>query len=241
MKIMKKYNLKKTRILTLLIILSTMIINGCLTMQYYPAKVAEPGKAYLGGGIHEETLDGWEGDYIIVPPIFDAIFFRRGLPNNFDIGFDIHAITIIPYMLSVSGRKQFDFSNDNNDLVHSITFDIGVGIGLGAQCHTSISLIRNDFTLTFGLKKYVEVTDPSAAQPPYYRNEFLVKISKGFKNGKLNIMPILYYKAVQEYDAPSYTEFMTYIERTGWSNKQIGIGISFYFDLFKSRNIKELI
>ncbi|MCK4524036.1 hypothetical protein KAU15_03825, partial [candidate division WOR-3 bacterium] len=85
---MIKYSLKRSKILVILIILSTMIINGCLTLQYYPAEVAKPGKAYLGFGIHEETFDGWEGDYIINYPIFDAIFFRRGLPNNFDIGFD---------------------------------------------------------------------------------------------------------------------------------------------------------
>ncbi len=228
---MKKYNLKKSRIPIILIILFTMIINGCLTMQYYPAKVAKPGKMYLGIGIHEETEYGWEGDYIIAPPGYSAFFLRYGLPHNFDIGFDIHSLLIIPYLLSVSGRKQFDFSNDNNDLIHSITFDIGLGIGLGAQGHTSISFIRDDFALTFGLKKYVVLAIPGGSD--LYRNEFLIKISKNSKDKRYNVMPFLYYKAVQEYDIYSNEpgSFMTYIERTGWNNKQIGIGISFFFDL----------
>ncbi len=231
----KVYYPKISRIIIVIMVLFIMIItNGCLTMQYYPAKVAEPGEAYLGFGIHEETYSGFEGDSIIGFPVFDAVFLRYGLPNNFDIGFDIHAITIIPYILSISGRKQFDF---NNDLIHSITFDVGCGIGLGAQGHTSISLIRNDFDFTFGLKKYVLLGDPWDSMSDLFRNEFMIKISKKFKNGKLNIMPIIYYKAVQTYDIYSNDSesFLTYISRTEWRNKQIGIGISFYFDLFKSR------
>lgn len=236
----KVYCSKISRIIIVIIILFIMIINSsCLTLQYYPAKVAEPGKAYLGFGIHEETFDGLEGDYIVNYPVFDAIFFRRGLPNNFDIGFDIHAVTIIPYMLSISGRKQIDISDDSNDLIHSITFDIGCGIALVPQCHTSISFFKNDYALTFGLKKYVLMTGPGSSYSDAFRNEFLIKVSKDSKDKRFHVMPFLYYKAVQGYNTETYKEDLTYISRTGWSNKQIGIGISFYFDLFKSR--KEMI
>ncbi len=226
----EKYNLKKTKILTLIIILSTMIINGCLTLQYYPAKVAKPGKMYLGLGIHEENFYGFGKDYSNSLMIYDALFFRCGLPCNFDIGFGIHSLLVFPYMLSINARKQFDI---NNYLINSITFDAGFGIAIGAQCYTSISLIRNDYALTFGLKKFIIPGDPFSGTPSSYRTEFLLKIAKEFEYKRFNIMPILYYKATQEYYAYPYDfqTYITYMERTGWSNKQIGIGVSFYFDL----------
>ena len=227
----EKYNFRKSRILIIIVVLSTMIINGCLTLPYYPAKVAKPGKMYLGLGLHEEGFEGWDGDYIGNLTLFNAIFLRYGLPYNFDIGFDIQSILIFPNMITISSRKQFDL---NNDLIHSITFDLGFGISFLEQYCASVSLIRDDFALTFGLKKYSLGGDLMIVDPTFlFRNEFLIKISKEFKYKRFNIMPILYYKAVQEY-REQYNDFqtyLTYIERTGWNNKQIGIGISFYFDL----------
>ncbi len=193
--IKRKYNLKKTRIPIILIILLTMIINtGCLTMQYYPAKVAEPWKMYLGLGFHGESLEGWRSNSML----FAGIFFRYGLPYNFDIGFGMHAVMIFPYMVSINARKQFDF---NNDIIHSITFDAGFGISITKVLYTSISLIRNDFALTIGLKKYMLIVFPENSNS--YRNEFLIKIANELECKRFNLMPFIYYKAVQEYDAPS--------------------------------------
>ena len=198
---MKKYNLKKTKIFFIIIILFTMIINsGCLTMQYYPAKVAKPGKMYLGLGFHEETLEGLRSNLML----FAGIFFRYGLPYNFDIGLDIQSIVYFPYILHINTRKQFDF---NNDIIHSITFDIGCNIDVEffpkeKELYTSISAIRNDFALTFGFKKYVIPGNPFGGSDSY-RNEFLIKIANELECKRFNLMPFLYYKAVQEYDAPS--------------------------------------
>ena len=213
----KKNRLKKTRIIIIIIILLTMLINtGCLTMQYYPAKVAKPGKMYLGLGIHEESREGWGSGYISNLMLFNAIFLRYGLPNNFDIGFNIHGLMIIPYMLSINVRKQFNLSND---LIHSITFNIGSGISFTQELYTSISAIRNDFALTFGFKHYIIA---SLIGSSLNRNEFLLNISKEFEHKRFNTMPFIYYKVIQqsgEYSSDSKVF------------QQIGIGISFYFDL----------
>ncbi|MCK4523410.1 hypothetical protein KAU15_00660, partial [candidate division WOR-3 bacterium] len=87
----EKYNFKKSKILIIIVILSTMIINGCLTLQYYPANVAKPGKMYLGLGLHEESGEGMGSDYVNELLLFNAIFLRYGLPYEFDIGFDIQS------------------------------------------------------------------------------------------------------------------------------------------------------
>ncbi len=101
----EKYNFKKSRILIIIVILSTMIINGCLTLPYYPAKVAESGKMYLGFGVHEEGGEGMGSDYVNELLLLNAIFLRYGLPYNFDIGFDIQSILIFPNMITISSRK----------------------------------------------------------------------------------------------------------------------------------------
>ena len=138
------------------------------------------------------------------------------MPYNFDIGFDIQSMLFFPYILSISARKQFDLSND---LIHSITFNIGYGIIITQELCTSISAIRNDFALTFGFKHYMII---SLAASPLNRNEFSLNISKECEYKKFNTMPFIYYKIVQQSGEHSYDSkiFM-----------QIGIGVSFYFDL----------
>ena len=218
----------KYRKQTIVMIISIIVLlmTSCLTMAYYPPKVAKPGKMYLGLGMHEE-----EGCVM-----FSGIFLRYGLPYGFDIGYNIQSILIFPYMLSINARKQFDI---NNDLINSITFDIGYGLSLGLkEYYTSISTIKNKFAFTVGYKRTIDSRFDGSTFSSYLRNEFLIKISKEYKYKRLNIMPILYYKAVKEYNFDSYVGLfgfpspIDYIQRTGWSNKQIGIGISFYFDLF---------
>lgn len=231
----EKYSFKKTKILTIIIILSTMVINGCLTLQYYPAEVVKPGKMYLGLGIHEENREGMSGNSFNNILLCDAIFFRCGLPYNFDIGLAMYSLLVFPYMLSISARKQFDL---NNNLINSITVDAGGGKGEGIkEYYTSISTIRNEFAFTVGYKRTIDNRFTGSIFYNYLRNEFLLKITKRFKYRRFNIMPILYYKAVKEYNIDSYGgsfDFpspINYIERTGWNIKQIGIGVSFYFDL----------
>jgi len=82
-------------------------------MIYYPARVADKGKMYLGIGAHEEQRKD-------MLAYLSSLFFRIGLGNGFDIGFDIKSYDLIPTSMYASIRKQFDIKSN---IIDGITLD----------------------------------------------------------------------------------------------------------------------
>ncbi len=226
---MKKSQIKIIMIVLLLFILC--INNGCLT-SFYSAKVAKQGDFHIGLGVLNEDA------YLYPLTFYSSIFYRYGLPNNFDIGASFRSTMIVP-ILTVSGRKQFNF---NNRIIDAITVDIGLGGGYFSvfdefNCYIKSSIIKGNFAFTWGYGKCYRWTMNLFDSNIWYEDDhvFTTRISYEIKIGKICMMPFIYTKAMQEVGYGSLINLIlptdeTYSSGRGWQSKYYGLGISIYFD-----------
>ncbi len=227
-----KYNKSIKTILVIFFFVIIFINTNCI-MPFYSAKVAKAGKLYLGAGVYEEL---YHADLEKPFLLYSSLFFRCGLPKGFDIGFDIRSTFLAPNLISINVRKQFDF---NNTPFQSITYDIGYGFGyLNRMYFMNISTIRDEWALTVGYGRYIYqqmfVMDDRICI--CVNNDFLIKLSYQLTDKRRNTIAFIYYKAVQEFATGggfgySFPAMNDYFQLNGWQYKQIGIGISIYFDI----------
>ncbi len=225
----------KRKLVKLVIIVSISFIlcinNGCLTA-FYSAKVAKQGNFHIGLGTVNESSDSRGSMF------YSSLFCRYGLPNDFDIGVSYRTFMVIPTFI-MSGRKQFNF---NNEIIDAITIDIGCGGGYFLlfnefNCYVRNSFIKDEFAVTLGYGKCYRWTERFPDGGIWYEDDhvFTTRVSYEIKMGKINVIPFIYYKAMQKVGYGSLINLISHADNTyshsgGWQAKYYGFGISFYFN-----------
>jgi len=105
-------------------VISTLLLSGCLPLNYYPAKISEPNEQYVGFAVGANAWYSNPYDGEVQPASTVLLYNRINLTRNMDVGFELG----LPYF-TASLRKGF-FYQDNH---HLLILDGGFGISLFTQ------------------------------------------------------------------------------------------------------------
>ncbi|GEM_PF-6890937 len=235
--------MKRKTVISLIFLLSLFVLTNCLSMNYFPSRVAGPNHYYLGYGFFPQAENNCSiDDYIYYN--FD-LFLRKGFSNNSDFGIDFkfgqaHVLTTI----GVSYRKQFNFTPN-------VFTTIGVGYG-----HTTYPLMFFYTLLTmpvggpqYGYSEDAYITADfgykwfSLSFGNYrsiheemwqYINAYIIRGAVQIPVKKFNIMPFIFWKYSKNTQIFSDENYFILKEPKenaySYDDIDIGLGITLYFD-----------
>jgi len=215
------------RFIFITIILSMlMTVTGCLSMIYYPARVADKGKMYLGIGTHMENFDN---DYIPA----GSIFFRRGFGQGVDIGCEVRTFFFVPSELLFSVRKEFQL---NDPACDAITIDAGYSHILLQEAYISAAFLKDEYALrtVFSQNLFDKVGFDEGYSFPHRSSAFSISLSKEFKWKKVTLMPFILYKYSIFLETSILYPIFQYNNmdiREKENTSYLGAGISFLFNI----------
>ncbi|MDY6788040.1 MAG: hypothetical protein SVK54_07945 [candidate division WOR-3 bacterium] len=201
----------------MLIVFLGIITSGCLTMIYYSPSVVESGKIHLGYGAR--TAVSWKA-------LDSSLFFRYGLPNEYDIGIECKTLFVFPTYITLSLRRQFSFQSDYTD---AITIGGGFGyhlllpgtVRMPDEMYAEMSFIKHPSAIRFGVGQFwknVSFPDGDA----HIHNAFFVQGINEIQWNRFALMPYIYYEYVYDTEDSGPDQYKEHL---------IGIGLSFYFEL----------
>lgn len=216
----------KFPILIIFCILVLTTSTGCLSMIYYPARVPDKGKMYLGIGAH---LDNFNNDYIPA----GSIFFRRGFGQGIDVGCEVRTLFFLPSELLLSVRKELRL---NDPVCDAITIDVGYSPILSQEAYISAAFLKDEYSLRTILSRnsYSTVDLGGGSSQARLNDAFSVSFSREFKWKKFIFMPFIFYKYSSNMDVQSITsifQFSNIIIEDRENSNCISGGVSLLFNL----------
>jgi len=203
-----------------------MTATSCLSMIYYPARVAEPGTLTFGMGIREINEENNVST-------MGSVYSRYAFQNGYDIGLDLRFSSIFPSVLSLSTKKQISFKDN------SVIDGMNLGIGFGnvvtmnvflPEIYMQITLLKNDISLTSGIGRiYTCATTPDFGD--VVTDNFFFQIGYDVHINTFAITPFGYFQVFggEMTGLYNYMNFESFMYPTRGS--YAGVGVKFYFNI----------
>ncbi|MGE3063652.1 MAG: hypothetical protein AB7T10_08475 [bacterium] len=210
--------MKNKHILAMLLIVTALTSTSCLSMIYYPSRVLDKGGIYIGLGTHVERRWDWGMEMAV----YSSLYSRFGFGGGFDGGIELRSAYVLPYMIAISARKQFNF---NAIVIDGVSLGGSVGFlnEYPIEWNGNICFLKKAFSLTIGTAQNHAGSPPDSYS--YRINSTYARAAYEFTIGKhFIVMPFVSGRHSNTYKIEYNGEILDF-----WQRNQMGVGLSIAF------------